>query len=143
MAAAGHRGRRHKARTHTVETEPDALDIAKTSTDIDEVAASLAAEDAKVRLAALKRICPCKLRAEAGKEDMATMWDALFELVHDPDTAIRSRVLHTICDGSPSALEERVAEALEVFNRDPDRDIRRQAHKVLSSYTRTGKWNIL
>ena len=53
------------------------------------------------------------------------------------------QVLHTICDGSPATLEGRVADALEVFNRGSDRDIRRQAHKVLASYTRTGKWNIL
>jgi len=40
-------------------------------------------------------------------------------------------------------METRVAEALEDFNRDSNKAIRRQAHKVLASYTRTGKWNIL
>lgn len=53
------------------------------------------------------------------------------------------QVLHTICDGSPASMETRVAEALEDFNRDSNKAIRRQAHKVLASYTRTGKWNIL
>ena len=52
-------------------------------------------------------------------------------------------MLHTICDGSPAILEAQVAEALEDFNRDTDKTIRRVAHKVLASYSRTGKWNIL
>ena len=43
---------------------------------------------------------------------------------------VRAQVLHTICDGSPAHLEDRVADALESFNRDPDKKIRRQAHKV-------------
>ena len=46
-------------------------------------------------------------------------------------------------DGSPDHLEERLMEALEIFNRDPDKDIRRRAHKVMGSYLKTGKWNIL
>jgi len=65
------------------------------------------------------------------------------EMVDDEDTAVRGQVLHTLCDGSPAHLEPKVAEALEVFNRDPDTDLRRRAHKVLTSYRRTGKWNIL
>jgi hypothetical protein len=48
-----------------------------------------------------------------------------------------------MCDGSPDHLEERVYETLEVFNRDPDKEIRRRAHKVMASYLRTGKWNVL
>lgn len=53
------------------------------------------------------------------------------------------QTLHTICDGSPSCYEDRVKAALELFNRDADKKIRRQAHKVLASVTRTGKWNVL
>lgn len=40
-------------------------------------------------------------------------------------------------------MEEQVAAALELFNNDPDKEIRRKAHKVMASYMRTGKWNIL
>ena len=43
----------------------------------------------------------------------------------------------------PPHLEYEVAEALEKFNRDPDSEIRRMAHRVLAAYRRTGKWNIL
>ena len=52
-------------------------------------------------------------------------------------------MLHNICDGSPADYEDKVAEALEKFNRDPDSYIRRRAHKVIASYERTGKWNVL
>ncbi len=64
-------------------------------------------------------------------------------MADDEDARIRSRVLHIICDGSPSRLEERVYEALGRFNYDSDSDIRRTAHKVMAHYENTGKWNIL
>jgi len=48
-----------------------------------------------------------------------------------------------MCDGSPDQYEEKMAACLEIFNRDPDKDIRRRAHKVIACYSRTGKWNIL
>ena len=48
-----------------------------------------------------------------------------------------------MCEGSPDGYEDKVAEALEIFNRDDDKEIRRKAHKVLASYLRTGKWNVL
>ena len=64
-------------------------------------------------------------------------------MADDQDPKIRARILHIICDGSPDRVELKVAEALEKFNRDPDREIKRRAHKVLATYSRTGKWNIL
>jgi hypothetical protein len=64
-------------------------------------------------------------------------------MANDENPAIRKRILHIICDGSPERLEDRIYEALMEFNRDKDSDIRRTAHKVLASYERTGKWNIL
>lgn len=48
-----------------------------------------------------------------------------------------------MCDGSPEGYEDQVVISLEQFNRDPDKDIRRRAHKVLASYLRTGEWNVL
>jgi hypothetical protein len=79
----------------------------------------------------------------SSKKDIDKFWDRVFEMVHDEDPLVRSQVLHTICDGSPKHLEHKVTEAVELFNRDSDSAIRRKAHKVLSTYTRTGKWNIL
>jgi len=40
-------------------------------------------------------------------------------------------------------LEQNVTDALEVFNHDSNSEIRRRAHKVLATYRKTGKWNIL
>ncbi len=48
-----------------------------------------------------------------------------------------------MCDGSPDGYEDKVKEALEIFNRDPDKHIRRTAHKVMATYLRTGEWNVL
>lgn len=95
-------------------------------------------ENPKDRLLALKQMCPCRV-----KEDIDLFWNRIFEMVNDPDDSVRWQVLHTICDGCPKHLEERVSDALEVFNRDPNSDIRRRAHKVIATYSRTGKWNIL
>ena len=95
-------------------------------------------EDAAVRLAAVKQVCPCRVKA-----DVDAFWLQIFSMVSDSDVAVRWQVLHTVCDGSPTHLESSVAEALDVFNRDPDAEVRRRAHKVLSTYRRTGKWNVL
>jgi hypothetical protein len=67
----------------------------------------------------------------------------VFNLVEDPDPRIRDRILHIICDGSPARIEEKMVDAMEKFNHDPDSDIRRKAHKVMMHYNKTGKWNIL
>ncbi|KAA0153887.1 hypothetical protein FNF29_02876 [Cafeteria roenbergensis] len=126
------------------------MDRAKHSTDPSDMAMSLRSPSASVRLAALKRLCPCKLRESAGRDEFEPVWDSIFALASDGDARIRAQVsstnlvtLHTICDGSPSCYEDRVKAALELFNRDADRKIRRQAHKVLASLIRTGKWNVL
>jgi vesicle coat complex subunit len=95
-------------------------------------------ENPKERLNALKQMCPCRV-----KEDIDLFWNRIFEMVNDTDDDVRWQVLHTICDGSPKHLEQRVADALEVFNHDSNSEIRRRAHKALGSYLRTGKWNVL
>jgi len=77
------------------------------------------------------------------KKDLSEFWSRVLEMLDDKDATVRQQVLHTLCDGSPSHLEMEVADALDVFNRDPDAKIRRMAHKALTSYRRTGKWNIL
>ena len=106
--------------------------------DINEIIQLSRHEDKEVRFAAVKQFCPCKVR-----KDIEEFWDRVFEMINDEDPRIRGQILHTICDGSPEHIEIRVSDALEKFNQDPDKDIRRKAHKVLASYIRTGKWNIL
>ena len=83
-------------------------------------------------------MCPCRV-----KSDIPEFWSRLFELAQDEDPKIRYQVLHNLCDGSPKEYEDKISECLEIFNRDKDPHIRRQASRVLASYMRTGKWNIL
>ncbi len=92
----------------------------------------------QVRLKAIQRLCPCRVL-----EDIKIFWDRIFEMVTDEDAKVRYQILHNMCDGSPPDYESRVVEALEVFNKDPDKDVRRRAHKVMGSYLKTGKLNIL
>jgi hypothetical protein len=94
--------------------------------------------DAKVRRRALVELCPCRV-----ERDVDAFWSRVFEMVDDKDAEVRLQVLHTLCDGAPLRLESRVMEAVEFFNRDPDTTVRRAAHKVIASYSRTGKFNIM
>ena len=83
-------------------------------------------------------MCPCRV-----KNDQPDFWQRIFELAEDDSTKVRYQVLHNMCDGSPEGYEDKVVQALEIFNRDTDKDIRRRAHKVMASYLRTGDWTVL
>ncbi len=115
-----------------------AIRLCKETTDIDVVIDLTRHEDPTVRRTALREMCPCRVRC-----DIDDFYRRMFEMVDDPSPKVREQVLHDICDGSPSHLEMDVAEALEKFNRDPDSHIRRRAHKALTAYRKTGKWNVL
>ena len=95
-------------------------------------------EDSQVRLKAIQCLCPCKVL-----RDFDIAYERLFELATDPDPKIRYQVLHNICDGSPKHYEDKVVQALNIFNKDKDKKIRRAANRVLGSVLRRGKWNIL
>jgi hypothetical protein len=114
------------------------LILAKESLEFQEVLILTHHDDENIRLKALQRLCPCRV-----KDEIEQFWNRIFEMVNDNSPKVRYQVLHNMCDGAPPEVEPRVAEALEIFNRDPDKDIKRTAHKVLASYLRTGKWNIL
>lgn len=105
---------------------------------MDEIIALSRSESPLVRQKAAQQMCPCRV----GK-DFEEFWQRIFELAEDEESEVRYQILHNMCDGSPEGYEEKVAECLEIFNRDPDKDIRRKAHKVLASYLKTGKWNVL
>ena len=94
--------------------------------------------DAKVRLEAIKQMCPCHV-----KGDIPEFWERLFELADDKDIKIRYQVMHNLCDGSPGHYEDKIIECIEKFNRDPDSTIRRKASKIMACYSHTGKWNIM
>ena len=83
-------------------------------------------------------MCPCHLQ-----EEVPDFWARVLEMVDDENLAVRKQVMHTLCDGSPASLQVEVMLAMETFNHDADTDLRRMAHKVIASYHRTGKLNIL
>jgi hypothetical protein len=116
----------------------DALRLCRDTEDIQTILALTNHADPIVRQRALKEICPCRV-----KDDIDLFWERVLQMIDDPADNVREQVLHTLCDGSPDHMEMKVLEALEVFNRDPNQYIRRRAHKVLSAYRRSGKWNVL
>ena len=93
---------------------------------------------AKVRRLALRELCPCHI-----KHDVKEFWDRIIEMTTDEDAEVRYQVLHNLCDGSPASREDDVIAALETLHNDKDAKVRRQVHRVLTSYRKTGKWNIL
>ncbi|XP_052784679.1 uncharacterized protein LOC128220356 [Mya arenaria] len=95
-------------------------------------------KSARVRQRALKEMCPCHV-----KEDLTEFWDRVLDMVGDESPVVRYQVLHTLCDGSPTHMEDKVADVLDIFNNDSDPKLRRKAHQVLSGYRRTGKWNVM
>lgn len=64
-------------------------------------------------------------------------------MVDDSDENVRFNVLHVLCDGSPDYLEDRIMEAVRTFNSDSSKLLRRKAHKVIGTYNKSGKWNIM
>lgn len=135
------KGKDNRKKNQNEPLEPnkrELMSICRETDDIDIILGYTHSIDADVRLEAVKQLCPCKVQ-----KDIEVFWERVFELINDEDARIRKRILHIICDGSPERLEDRIYEALMEFNRDKDSDIRRTAHKVLATYERTGKWNIL
>ena len=94
--------------------------------------------DPRKRRQALKDLCPCHVRT-----DIPLLWDRIFECLSDEDGLVRDQALHALGDGSPAHLEERIVEAIERLYNDPHPDVKRKARRMLNSYRRTGKWNVL
>lgn len=116
----------------------EAMRLCKDTTYIDVIIELTKHPDPKVRQRAVKEMCPCHVQ-----KDLEAFWTRVLEMRHDEAANVRQQVLHDLCDGSPAHLEFDVAEALQDFNTDPDPEIRRKAHKALTSYRRKGKWNVL
>lgn len=131
------RKKRHKS--PPPETTAERVSRAQATDDIQELIALSHDEHVDVRLAAVSRMCPCRVLHFIIDE----FWARVFEMSTDTDSRVRERVLHIICDGSPHHLESEVTATLEKFNHDEVSFIRRRAHKVLATYSRTGEWNIL
>jgi len=94
--------------------------------------------DPRIRKAALRDICPCRI-----KKNVDQFWRRIMEMADDENDEVRYQVLHNLCDGSPRSMEEEVIALLEKLHNDKSKKVRRQVHRVLTSYRKTGKWNIL
>ena len=90
------------------------------------------------RKRALKELCPCHV-----KTDIPEVWERIFEMCDDEDGWVRDQALHSLGDGAPNHLEGRIVQVLEEKYNDPHPEVKRKARKMLNSYRRTGKWNVL
>lgn len=104
----GSRKARARAVAPAVLAAEEAMDVAKHSTDPTDMANSLRSPSASVRLAALKRLCPCKLRESAGRDEFEPVWSAIFALATDDDARIRAQVsLLAPAGKTPCAMKRR------------------------------------
>jgi len=95
-------------------------------------------DNPKERKAALRSMCPCRV-----KREIDPFWVRIVEMCSDPDDSVRYQVLHDLCDGSPSNLEELVAETVHSFWNDDNEKIRRSARRAYNSWQRGDGINIL
>lgn len=114
------------------------LQRVRDTTDIEEIIELTKNPNPNVRKIAVRSICPCKVY-----DKIDLFWQRILDMTNDENAEVRANVLHVLCDGSPEYLEDRIIWAVQQFNRDEDKTIRRRAHKVLGSYFKTGKWNVL
>lgn len=89
--------------------------------------------DPKVRRRAVGAACSCLTKA-----DYPRVWDCLLAVSQDPDSKVRSYVLHNLVDGSPASRKDEVVATLERMQQDPDSQLRRQARRLVAYYRRTG-----
>ena len=106
--------------------------------DPKEILALINHPDPKERRRALHEMCPCQTLAEV---DM--LWDRIIEMTEDEDPIVRDQALHNLGDGSPKSLEFRILEVLERLYNDPDKNVKKKARKMFTSYQHKGKWNVL
>jgi len=108
------------------------------SDEIDDLLTQTTSEHERDRAGALRRLCPCHV-----KRDNARVWERVFEMTRDPSSRVRYQAVHTLADGSPRHLEERVLSTLRTMWNDEDDKLRRQVRKLLNKYQRAGTINVL
>jgi hypothetical protein len=92
--------------------------------------------DPKVRRRAVASACSCHLKA-----NHLQIWDRLLAMTEDPDSSVRSHVLHNLVDGSPSVRRDEVVARLERMQHDADPHLRRRVRRLVAYYRRTGTVN--
>lgn len=119
--------------------ERDAMRICRDTDSFEVIGQFLGHSSPRVRVSALEAICPCRVWGNKDEQ----IWSKVCSMTKDNDLGVRKQVLHTLCDGSPALFEHDIIDAIESFNSERDRNLRRMAHKVMAHYRRTGKWNIM
>lgn len=109
-----------------------------TDDDLAELMALTLDDDPMARRLALKNLCPCHVKANHPE-----VWERVLEMVDDPDPRVRDEVVHALGDGSPKDRVLEVVAAADKLRNDRDKRVRRRAQRILRSYHRTGKVNVL
>lgn len=117
---------------------PGVDDTSRSEAEVEELIAWSHDPDSRTRKIAVINLCPCHVRA-----NIPAAWDRVLEMTHDPDPVVRRAVVHMLTDGSPREREPQVVAALAGLRNDPDHGVRRTVRRVLASYARTGRINIL
>jgi hypothetical protein len=94
--------------------------------------------DPKVRVEAVRILCPCQL-----KMDIPRVWDRLIEMAQDESVHVRKNVFHVLADGSPRHREHQIVGVLETMRNDADPKLRRHVRRLLAHYHHGGRLNIL
>jgi hypothetical protein len=127
-----------KAAAADEDEEISACSLAGASDDVIAILKRSRSTSAVERKAALKSMCPCKV-----KREIDPFWVRIVEMCSDPDESVRYQVLHSLCDGSPARIEELVAETVRSFWNDPSDKIKRAARRAYNSWSRGEGINIL
>jgi len=117
---------------------PGPGDTSRSQEEIDELIELSFDADPKVRKIAVVNLCPCHVRADFGEA-----WDRILAMTTDPSPIVRRQVVHMLADGSPRHREAEVVAALDSMRNDPDKVVRKQVRRVLGTYRRTGRVNVL
>ena len=105
--------------------------------NFDDILSLLDSTETKIQCMAIERI------RESDIQDEEPFWVKMYELVKSPSAEVRLQVLLAFSENADASMEPDLSDALESFNRDKDSDIKRKAHKILASYSRGGKLNVL
>ncbi|MEY2472700.1 MAG: hypothetical protein QOK28_2029 [Actinomycetota bacterium] len=131
-------GKYDRVRERTGWGVPGACDTSRSEAEVQELIALTFDSDPRTRKIAVINLCPCHVRA-----NVPEAWERVLEMRHDSDPIVRRAVVHMLADGSPRELATRVVGALDDLRNDADRVVRRDVRRILASYHRTGRVNIL
>src|ERR1700731_2338084 len=85
--------------------------------------------DPKVRRGAVASACSCHIKANHEQ-----IWGRLFAMTEDPDSRVRSYVVHNLVDGSPTVRQDEVVATLERMQHDADPYLRRRVRRLVAYY---------